>query len=115
MKFTNLNHDWKNLGGAHHGPPKPKDKMKSNKYGAEVLGPSDKFKREDAKPGYSVWIEYGIYYQAPTVDPNKFGPHDYEIGYGTGTCECGCYMGSSSSSGDCDPFGACPENPNPFV
>ena len=88
----------------------------NTKYGKEVIGPSDKFDGKPTKPGYSVWIEWGIYYQAPTIDPKKFGPHDYNRTaeaweFGTHDCRCGCYMGSSSSSGPCDPFEACPENP----
>lgn len=92
--------------------------MNSNKYGAELMGKSGDIDPEKLlKPGYSYWIEYGVYYQAPTVDPVKFGPHDYAQpgGHYLDDCKCGCKMYSSSSSGDCDPFGACPENPNPFA
>lgn len=84
------------------------------KYGKEVIGPSDKFDGEPTKPGYSTWIEWGIWYQAPTVDPRNRA-HDYEMPqaweFGLHDCRCGCYMGSSSSSGPVDPFGKCPLKP----
>jgi len=63
------------------------------------------------KEGFSYWIEWGRWYEAPTVDPSKFGAHDYEPGIGS--CKCGCHMGDSNSSGPVDPFGACPCNPLP--
>lgn len=90
--------------------------MKTNKYGMIAL--KDQKPPEVEEPGWSYWIEYGHWYKAPTVDPNKFGPHTYAMPgrSGIGTCRlCGCYMGDYSSSGSVDPFGACPENPNPFV
>lgn len=68
----------------------------------------------EKKPGISYWIEWGKWYGATTVDPKKFGGHAYDNGgyeHGVRTCLCGCYMGSSSSSGPVNPFGACPENP----
>ena len=91
--------------------------MTSNKYGAVLLGNSDEKGVLDNEPGFAKWIENGKVYKAPKVDHKKFGPHDYHQPYmsNMGTCQCGCYMGSSSSAGDCDPFGACPENPNPFT
>jgi len=79
-----------------------------------TIGPSDKFKNPVAQPGWSIWIESGMWYTAPTVDPDKFGPHEYEQTF-TGMCSCGCNMWSSSSSGPVDPFGKCPNNPNPFT
>lgn len=88
--------------------------MKNNKYGLVNVGKLDEYSKEE--PGWSYWIEWGNWYKAPTVDKEKFGPHTYAMPgkNGMGTCElCGCYMGESSSSGLCDPFGACPENPIP--
>lgn len=66
--------------------------------------------------GHSMWVENGEWFTAPTVDPTKYGGHDYdEGGYerGVRNCVCGCFMGSSNSSGPVDPFGACPMNPKP--
>lgn len=79
------------------------------------LGTSDKV-GNSPKPmrGFAVWIEWGKWYTAPKIDPRKFGGHAYaDGGYGRGIrdCPCGCVMGSSSSSGPVDPFGACPANP----
>lgn len=60
----------------------------------------------------SVWVEDGVYWAAPTIDANKFGPHDYQRSTkGTGFCKCGCIMARFSSYGSVDPFGPCPENP----
>ena len=70
-----------------------------------------------AKPtvpkGWSTWVEWGTWYKARTVDPKKFYGHRYQGGYekGIGECICGCYMGDCSSSGEVDPFGACPHRP----
>jgi hypothetical protein len=65
--------------------------------------------------GYSIWIEKGEYFTAPTVDDKKFGSHDYfvddEFIYLYYLCKCGCEMTSFASSGPVDPFGACPSNP----
>lgn len=84
-------------------------------YSKETIGDSDSHDaNKEVKKGFSWWIENGVYYQSPTVDPNKFGPHTYNNGDGTGDCPCGCYMGGCSSSGPVDPFGDCPENENPF-
>lgn len=89
-----------------------------NKYGKIELGKSDIIKDPSSvtPKGFSWWIEYGVYYAAPTIDPNKFGGHAYDNdGYEQGIrdCPCGCYMGSSNSSGPVDPFGHCPLNPLP--
>jgi hypothetical protein len=66
------------------------------------------------KPGWSLWIEGGVWYTSEEVDQNKFGPHDYnvegEFEKGLRKCKCGCSMYSSSSNGPVDPFGPCPEN-----
>lgn len=84
-------------------------------YGKEVIGDSGKHDPEkEVKPGFAWWIESGVYYQAPKVDPEKFGSHAYDGGgyeRGIRDCPCGCYMLSCSSGGPVDPFGACPENP----
>lgn len=68
-------------------------------------------------PGsYSMWVQDGKWFAAPTVDPEKFGAHDYAIGgyeRGKRDCRCGCWMGDCRSSGPVDPFGACPANPKP--
>jgi hypothetical protein len=78
---------------------------------AEIADP-----RKPQKPGFSTWIENGVWYQAPTVDPAKFGPHDYHKKWPQITmCKCGCRMGSESSSGPVDPFGACPSNPKQVI
>jgi hypothetical protein len=66
--------------------------------------------------GWSVWIENGDWFKAPTVDRTKFGKHDYFGGgfeQGIRECKCGCHMSGFSSSGPVDPFGACPSNPLP--
>lgn len=80
-----------------------------------TIGPSTDFPNPKPKKGWSVWIENAIYYTAKTVNNKKFGCHDYNrpdpYSSGTGSCRCGCYMGSCNSSGDVDPFGACPLNP----
>lgn len=75
------------------------------------IGPSDVFSDPQMRPGWSRWIESGVWFCAPTVDPEKFGGHAY--GDGTGECPCGCSMYSASSGGPVDPFGACPSNPLP--
>jgi hypothetical protein len=67
-----------------------------------------------AEPGFSIWIEHGKWFTAPTVDSEKFGGHAYDGGgyeAGIRECICGCHMGGSSSSGPVDPFGPCPLNP----
>jgi hypothetical protein len=87
-----------------------------NKYGRQSFGSSAEKTHPTPPPGFSLWIEDGNWFIAPTVDPAKFGPHDYNARRNwVGDCTCGCYMGRESSSGPCDPFGACPENPNPFA
>lgn len=66
--------------------------------------------------GYSIWIENGIWYTAPTVDSKKFGGHAYDNGgyeKGIRDCSCGCSMLRTFPSGPVDPFGACPANPLP--
>lgn len=82
-----------------------------HRYGKTFVGTSENGFQPEAKPGHSIWIEWGKWYTAPTVDSTKFGHHAY--GEGTGSCRCGCHMGDSTSSGPVDPFGACPENPIP--
>lgn len=87
---------------------------RDKKYGA-VATTLEEAQKEPQK-GYSYWIEWGNWYKCPIVDPTKFGGHDYDNGgyeRGIHNCTCGCYMGESHSSGPCDPFGACPENPIP--
>lgn len=66
------------------------------------------------KIGHAVWHEYGGMKHAPRVDPKKFGAHSYaEEEERTSDCKylCGCWMGSCSSGGPVNPFGACPKNP----
>lgn len=86
----------------------------SEKYGKTEIGPSDVFRNPKPKRGWSVWIESGVWFTAPTVNPRKFGRHDWENGMwekGVRNCRCGCYMGSYSSAGPVDPSGACPAKP----
>lgn len=86
-------------------------------YMKTEIGTSDKFPSPKAKRGWSIWIENGVLFTAPTVSSRKFGGHSYSNGgydMGIHHCSCGCYMGSSSSSGPVDPFGACPDNPKPL-
>lgn len=88
--------------------------MNTKNYGKEEIGPSNKHEFHPTKIGFSVWIENGVYFQAPTVDASKYGNHAYDGGgyeRGVRSCSCGCYMHSTSSGGPCDPFGPCPENP----
>ena len=76
------------------------------------LSPDDR--RPVAEEGYSLWVEDGVWFTAPTVDPKLFGCHDYDEGgflRGVRDCCCGCDMQSSSSGGPVDPYGACPMNP----
>ncbi len=75
------------------------------------IGTSAEYPDPKPEPGWSVWIENGVWFTAPTVDPEKFGEHAYWKQAWVGNCKCGCEMHSSSSSGSVDPFGACPENP----
>ena len=78
------------------------------------LGDSGTVKFPEPQPGYAVWIENGVWYTAPKIDPARFGGHAYDNGgfeMGIRDCPCGCYMLSASSAGPVDPFGACPENP----
>ena len=78
------------------------------------IGTSGEHPNPKPKRGWSRWIENGVWFTAPKVSAAKFGGHDYAGGgYSRGIrdCKCGCYMLSSSSGGDCDPFGPCPENP----
>lgn len=93
--------------------PIPPDSKPGQPYGKTFLGTSEKGFTPIAQPGYSLWIEWGKWYTAPTVDPEKFGTHAYDGGgyeRGIRECLCGCHMGESSSSGPVDPFGACPCN-----
>lgn len=84
-------------------------------YGKRLLAANENV---DPPPeGFDVWIENGVWYIAPEVDPKRFGGHAYANGgyeRGVRDCPCGCHMLSSSSGGPCDPFGACPENPLPI-
>lgn len=78
------------------------------------LGKSSDIALPEPAKGFSVWIENGEWFTAPTIDDSKFGGHAYDgSGYDIGIrdCQCGCYMGSSSSSGPVDPGGPCPMNP----
>lgn len=84
-------------------------KKVNDKYGKKEIGSSKEYSFPKPKRGYSIWIENGIWYTAPTVNKKKFGPHRY--GNGIGECECGCAMWDSDSYGPVDPFGACPLNP----
>jgi len=77
-------------------------------YGKTKIGDSATHKNPKPKKGWSVWIEEGVYFTAPTIDPCLFYDHDYAGNEHCGSCRCGCQMGSSSSSGPVDPFGACP-------
>jgi hypothetical protein len=65
------------------------------------------------RPGWSIWVESGEWFTAPTVDPQQFGAHAYagEAFAKVRDCPCGCWMLASSSGGPVDPFGACPLNP----
>src|SRR5437870_4929758 len=82
---------------------------------AKRVGTSADIPSPTPKDGWSVWIEGGIWYTAPTIDPDKFGGHAYDDGgydQGIRDCSCGTYMlGSSSGGQTVDPFGACPNNP----
>ena len=87
---------------------------KEQAYGKTVIGPSSEHRDPQPKPGFSIWIENGIYYTAPSIDEKRFGGHAYDNGgyeHGVRNCPCGCYMGSESSAGPVDPFGPCPMNP----
>lgn len=78
------------------------------------IGDSGTYRNPEPSPGFSIWIENGVYFTAPTVDSGKFGGHDYDNGgYARGIrdCRCGCWMVSAASGGPVDPFGACPKNP----
>ncbi len=86
------------------------------RWGKKKLGNTSDFGGgvPDAEEGQTVWVENGVVYTSPTVDPNKFGGHAYDNGgYESGIrdCPCGAYMLSSSSGGPVDPFGPCPLNP----
>jgi len=79
-----------------------------------VIGDSLFFPNPQPKDGWSVWIENGVWFTAPTVDGQKFGGHLYDNGgfeMGITNCLCGCYMGREQSYGPVDPFGPCPQNP----
>ncbi len=79
------------------------------------LGDSSSTPNPEPEDGFSVWIESGVWYTAPTVS-DDFGGHSYDNGgfeNGARDCECGCFMLGSSSGGEVDPFGQCPENPKP--
>ncbi len=79
------------------------------------LGNSGEIPSPEPEDGFSVWIESGVWYIAPTV-PDDFGGHDYDNGgfeKGVRDCKCGCFMTRSSSGGEVDPFGRCPENLKP--
>lgn len=87
-----------------------------NKYGTIKLGEVGKELKvsPDDTDTHAVWVEWGVWYTAPTVDKARFGGHAYDNGgyeRGIRNCPCGCHMGSSSSSGPVDPWGPCPENP----
>lgn len=68
------------------------------------------YKNPECPNGYAMWIEDGIWFAAPKVDNEKFGPHEYDNNH---RCKykCGCNMFPYSSDGPVDPFGACPMNP----
>ena len=87
------------------------EKVKAQRVGTSTEYPGG----PEPKEGYSVWIESGVWYTSPTVDPKKFGGHAYDDGgyeQGIRDCSCGTYMlGSSSGGQTVDPFGACPNNP----
>lgn len=85
--------------------------MTDTQYGKTEIGSSSIHKSPKAKRGWSLWIENGVWFTAPTVKKTLFGSHRYDYGDGTGHCDCGCYMGGCSSSGPVDPFGKCPLNP----
>lgn len=76
------------------------------------LGTTGENRNPKPAEGYSLWVEDGEWFTAPTVDPAKYGRHDYDEGRHHNKCVCGCFMGSSNSSGPVDPFGACPMNPH---
>ena len=80
------------------------------------LGTSSEIENPKPKAGWSVWIEHGVWFTAKKVNKKRFGPHSYFLGLlagksGLGECSCGCFMADSSSGGDFDPWGACPNNP----
>ncbi len=82
-------------------------------YGKKEIGPSDQPVKP--KPGFSVWIECGVWYTAPKLLKKDFGPHTFNMPHafddGVRDCPCGCWILSSSSGGPIDPFGPCPLNP----
>jgi len=76
------------------------------------IGDSAEIANPEPKDGFSIWMENGTWYTAPTVS-DDFDGHDYDNGgyeRGVRDCKCGCFMLSTSSGGDVDPFGRCPEN-----
>lgn len=78
------------------------------------IGDSGTYPNPVVEAGWSLWIENGVWFTAPSVDSDKFGGHDYDNGgyeRGIRDCRCGCWMGSACSGGPVDPFGACPKNP----
>lgn len=80
----------------------------------KINQPQNWSKDNRVEDGYARWVENGVWYQAPVVDPQKYGGHDYDNGgfdRGIRDCACGCRMDLSSSGGPVDPFGACPMNP----
>ena len=85
-------------------------------YSKTKIGDSSTHPDPKVKRGWSLWIENGVWFTAPTVNRRRFGSHAYggeEYDYGLRECSygCQCHMGSSSSGGPVDPFGACPLNP----
>jgi len=84
------------------------------RFGKTFIGNSCDVCEPKVKKGYSLWIEWGRWFIAPTVDSKQFGRHSYDdemaTYHGIHDCSCGCYMGSSASSGPVDPFGPCPMN-----
>lgn len=110
-------------GSACYVYPSPAE-IKHARYGKiEISRPANGCEHP-AVPGLSRWVEDCHWYQAPTVDADTFGPHDYEgpphemeINGVTRRfarepgCKCGCWMGDSRSYGPVDPFGPCPANP----
>ncbi len=76
------------------------------------LGDSGSIPNPEPEDGFSIWMESGTWYTAPTVS-DDFAGHDYEHGgyvKGVRDCKCGCFMTGFSSGGEVDPFGRCPKN-----
>lgn len=80
--------------------------------GKRRIGPATPHVKK--RVGWALWLENGVYFEAPEVDSAVFGEHVYmDKGKWNGRhkCACGCEMWSSEAFGPVSPFGACPSNP----